>query len=79
MIYRPPGFPLSGPGDIMIEAEVGLEVLGDLTDETLEGELAEEELGGLLVPTDLAESKSKSETCNLHAVNNKEAASMQQL
>jgi hypothetical protein len=29
-----------------LEAEVGLEVLGDLTDETLEGELADEELGG---------------------------------
>ena len=32
-----------------LEAEVGLEVLGDLTDEALEGELADEELGGLLV------------------------------
>ena len=62
-----------------LEAEVGLEVLGDLTHETLEGELAEEELGGLLVPTDLTESKSKSETCDLHTANNKEAASMQQL
>jgi hypothetical protein len=29
-----------------LEAEVGLEVLGDLTDETLERELADEELGG---------------------------------
>ena len=27
-----------------LEAEVGLEVLGDLTDETLEGELADQEL-----------------------------------
>ena len=62
-----------------LEAEVGLEVLGNLTHETLEGELAEEELGGLLVPTDLTESKSKSETCDLHTANNKEAASMQQL
>ncbi len=39
-----------------LEAEVALEVLGDLTDETLEGELADEELGRLLVATDLTES-----------------------
>lgn len=38
-----------------LEAEVALEVLGDLTDETLEGELADEELGRLLVATDLTE------------------------
>ena len=38
-----------------LEAEVGLEVLGDLADEALEGELADEELGGLLVLADLAE------------------------
>jgi hypothetical protein len=39
-----------------LEAEVRLEVLGNLTDETLEGELSDQELGGLLVPTDLTES-----------------------
>jgi histone H3 len=39
-----------------LEAEIGLEVLGDLTDQTLEGELADQELGGLLVATDLTES-----------------------
>src|SRR5258708_1526939 len=39
-----------------LEAEVGLEVLGNLTDETLEGELSDQELSGLLVPTDLTES-----------------------
>lgn len=39
-----------------LEAEVALEVLGDLTDETLEGELADEELGRLLVAADLTES-----------------------
>ena len=37
-----------------LEAEIGFEVLSDLTDETLEGELADEKLGGLLVTTDLA-------------------------
>ncbi|GMR60804.1 hypothetical protein PMAYCL1PPCAC_30999, partial [Pristionchus mayeri] len=39
-----------------LEAEIGLEVLGDLTDKTLEGELADEKLGGLLVTTDLTKS-----------------------
>ena len=39
-----------------LEAEVALEVLSDLTDETLEGELADQELGRLLVTTDLTES-----------------------
>ena len=39
-----------------LEAQVCLEVLGDLTDETLEGQLADQELSGLLVTTDLTES-----------------------
>lgn len=39
-----------------LEAEVGLEVLGDFTDQALEGKLADEELGRLLVATDLTES-----------------------
>lgn len=39
-----------------LEAEVRLEVLSDFTDETLEGELANQELSGLLVATDLTES-----------------------
>ena len=30
-----------------LESKIGLEVLGDLTDESLEGELSDEELGGL--------------------------------
>jgi hypothetical protein len=41
-----------------LEAEVRLEVLGDLTDETLEGKLADQKLSGLLVATDLTESDS---------------------
>jgi hypothetical protein len=32
-----------------LETQVGLEVLGNLTDQALEGQLAEEQLGGLLV------------------------------
>ena len=45
---------LQGKNGRSLETEVGLEVLGDLTDETLEWELADEELGGLLVATDFA-------------------------
>jgi len=41
-----------------LEAEVGLEVLSDLTNQTLEGELSNEELSRLLVTTDLTESDS---------------------
>ena len=48
-----------------LETEVGLavtevvaELLGDLTDETLEGELADEQLSGLLVPSDLTKGDS---------------------
>ena len=47
---------LEGADGRALEAEVALEVLGDLTDETLEGELADQELGRLLVATDLTES-----------------------
>lgn len=39
-----------------LEAQVGLEVLCDFTDQTLEGELADEELSRFLVTTDLTES-----------------------
>ena len=38
-----------------LEPQVGLEVLGDLPDQALEGQLADEQLGGLLVPPDLPE------------------------
>ena len=41
-----------------LEPQVSLEVLGDLPDQTLEGQLADEELGGLLVPPDLSEGNS---------------------
>jgi len=39
-----------------LEAEVSLEVLGDFTNETLEGQLADQELSRLLVATDLTKS-----------------------
>jgi hypothetical protein len=47
---------LKGKDGRSLETQVGLEVLGDLTDETLEGKLADEEVGGLLVTTDLTKS-----------------------
>ena len=47
---------LEGADGGALEAEVALEVLGDLTHETLEGQLADQELGRLLVATDLTES-----------------------
>lgn len=39
-----------------LETQVGLEVLGDFTHKTLEGELADQELRRLLVTTDLTKS-----------------------
>ena len=47
---------LQGHDSGALEAKVSLEVLGDLTDQALEGELADEQLGGLLVSPDLTES-----------------------
>ena len=46
---------LEGHDGRALEAKVGLEVLGDLPDQALEGQLADEQLGGLLVPPDLTE------------------------
>ena len=47
---------LQGHDGRALEAQVGLEVLSDLADEALEGQLADQQLGRLLVATDLAES-----------------------
>ena len=38
-----------------LEPEVSLEILGNLTDQALEGELADEQLCGLLVSSDLTQ------------------------
>ena len=46
---------LEGDDGRRLEAEVGLEVLRDLADQALEGQLADQQLGRLLVPADLAE------------------------
>ncbi len=41
-----------------LEAEIGLEVLSDLTNQTLEGELSDQELSALLITSDLSQSDS---------------------
>ena len=46
---------LEGAEGVRLETTVGLEVLGDLADEALEGELADEQVCGALVAADLAE------------------------
>ena len=47
---------LEGKNGGSLEAKVTLEILGDLTNKTLEGQLADEKVGGLLVTTDLTKS-----------------------
>jgi hypothetical protein len=47
---------LKGANGRGLEAEIALEVLGNLTDQTLEGELADQKLSGLLVATNLTKS-----------------------
>ncbi len=39
-----------------LEAQVRLEVLSDFSHQTLEGQLADQQLGGLLIATDLSQS-----------------------
>lgn len=46
---------LQGKDGRALEAKIGLEVLGDLTDKTLEGKLADEKLRRLLVAADFAQ------------------------
>ncbi len=49
---------LQGQHGGALEAEVSLELLGDLTDQALEGQLADEEISALLVATDLTQGHS---------------------
>jgi hypothetical protein len=49
---------LKGEHSGSLEAEIGLEVLSDLTDEALERQLADKQLSALLVAADLTESHS---------------------
>ena len=47
---------LKGHDGRALEAKISLEILSDLTDKTLEWQLADEELGALLVTTNLTKS-----------------------
>jgi len=49
---------LKGADGRRLETQVGFEVLSDFSHQTLEGQLADEELSGLLVTSDLTESDS---------------------
>ena len=49
---------LKGSDGSALEPEIGFEVLGNLPDETLEGQLADQKLSRLLVTPDLTESHS---------------------
>ena len=49
---------LEGENSGALETEVVLELGGDLTDESLEGELTDKELGGLLETSDFTEGNS---------------------
>jgi hypothetical protein len=44
---------LEGQDGRSLKSKIALEILGDLTDQTLEGKLSDEEVGTLLVTTDL--------------------------
>eukprot|EP00956_Cyclotella_meneghiniana_P023448 scaffold45673_cov70-Cyclotella_meneghiniana.AAC.3 len=47
---------LEGKHGRSLESQVTLEILGDLPDQTLEGELTDQEIGRLLVAADLSKS-----------------------
>ncbi len=47
---------LQGHDSGALEAQIRLEVLSKFTQQTLEGQLADQQLGGLLIATDLSQS-----------------------
>ena len=49
---------LKGKNGRSLESQVSLEILGDLTDKSLERKLSDQKLGGLLVSSDLTKSDS---------------------
>ena len=49
---------LEGKNSGPLESKVSLEILGDLTNKSLEGELSDQELSGLLVSSNLTKSDS---------------------
>ena len=62
---------LEGADGGRLEPQVGLEVLGDLPHETLERQLADQQLGRLLVPPDLTEGDRTGAIPELKAMNAK--------
>ena len=49
---------LEGQDSARLEAEISLEILSDLSDESLEGKFSDEELSALLVASDFSQSHS---------------------
>jgi hypothetical protein len=49
---------LKGSNSCALESEISFEILSDLTNQTLEGQLTDEQLSGFLVSTDLTKSYS---------------------
>ena len=49
---------LEGQNSARLESQISLEVLSDLTNETLEGELTDQQLSALLITSDLSQSDS---------------------
>ena len=49
---------LEGANGLGLEAQIGLEILGNLTDQTLEGQLADQQLSRFLVATNLTQGNS---------------------
>ena len=49
-------FYLEGTNGLRLEAQIGLEILSNLTDQSLEWEFADQQLSWLLVTADLTES-----------------------
>lgn len=52
-----------------LESQVSLEILGDLTNESLERELSDQELSRFLVTTNLTESNGSRSIVNLMLIN----------
>lgn len=58
------GSHLQGTDGCPLKAQVGFEVLGDLTHQALEWELADEQLSGLLVAPDLTQGHGTRPECH---------------
>ena len=57
---------LQGHDSRALEAQIGLEILGDFTDQTLERQLADQQLCALLVTTDFTQSHGTRPVASSH-------------